>query len=342
MTQPPVQGPASAAPQALESVAPVHGEVSALTDRDLSGRARPSVPTTKDLGPLSFPWPTESFTEFLSKSSGSAAGHSAVSGWLGCPEQSRLYSLGIRRKPSSWTSDSIDALAFGTLCHVLSAVRPVYGESAPYELLHQWAGEIDPEAVQKAELLFRTYDLMYPLRMDPFQYLGVESEVYTDIGTRQGNSCVRTVRYDAVVRLNTGEIFSLEKKTMARSGNSTLAPYTPQAMIQQAIWNANSDLVAKYGAMRGVIFDCLIKTATPNVERLNPKYFSKAQEQLALDYMRLPDDGGVTFAKNPDGTNPRMLHACWGRWRPCQYIGLCHEGAWGDYEDKNGETYGGP
>lgn len=329
----PVQGP-SVAPSALESVTPAQGEASALTDRGLRGG------TTVDLGPLAFPWPHQPFGEVLRSSSGSAAGHSAISGWLGCPEQSRLRSLGITRKPSSWSTNELDALAFGTLCHVLSAVRPVYGEPAVYELLRQWSNEIDPEALMKATLLFRTYDTLYPLRMDPFEYLGVESEVRTDIGTRQGGSCIRTVRYDAVVRLS-GDIFSLETKTMARSGPSTLAPYTPQAMVQQALWNANPALVAKYGPMRGVIFNCLIKTETPNADRLNPRYYSKAQEQLALDYMRLPEDG-VTYAQNPDGSFPKFLHACWGRWRPCQYIGLCHEGAWGDYKDHAGETYNGP
>lgn len=335
MSTPTVSGP-SAAPLSLRSVTAATGEVRALTDSGLRGG-------TISLGPLQFPWPYLSFSDFLRSGGGSAAGHSAVSGWLGCPEQSRLHSLGISRKPSSYATDELSALAFGSLAHVLGAIRIVYGEPAVYELLHQWSGELDPESRQKADLLFRTYDLMYPLVMDPFEYLGVESEVYTDIGTRTGQMCLRTVRYDAVVRLKqTGEIFSLEKKTMARSGNSTLAPYTPQAMIQQAVWNANEALVAQYGRMRGIIFDCLIKTATPNIERLNPRYFSKRQELFALQYMRLPDDGGVTFGVNEDGSFPKMLHACWGRWRPCQYIGLCHEEAWGDYEDKNGDTYAGP
>lgn len=338
MNGPTVSG-GPAAPQSVGSSTPRIEGGSALDD----GTSRSGPATTVDLGPLRFPWPTMGFSAFLAGTSASAAGHSAISGWLGCPERSRLTSLGVSRKPSSYASDELSALAFGSLCHVLAAVRPVYGENAVFDLLHQWQHEIDPESRQKAELLFRTYNLMYPLVMDPFEYLGVESEVLTDIGMRSGQPCIRTVRYDAVVRLrNSGELFSFEKKTMARSGNSTLAPYTPQAMIQQALWNKNPALVQKYGRMTGVIFDCLIKTITPNVERLPPRIFSKRQEILALDYMRLPDDGGATFMKYPDGTYPKMLHACWGRWSPCQYINLCHEESYGDYEDKQGETYAGP
>lgn len=331
----PVNG-TSPATRLVGSSTPPTEKDSAFDDGILRGG-----PTT-DLGPLDFPWPEGSFSDFLGRSGASAAGHSAVSGWLTCPESSRLRSLGIRRKPSSYDIEELDALAFGTLCHVLGAVRPVYGEEAVYELLRQWAAEIDPASAQKADLLFKTYDLSFPLALDPFRYLGVESEVITDIRTRQGGSCLRTVRYDGVIRLTSGEIFSFEKKTMARSGSNSLSAYTTQAMVQVALWNANEALVKKYGTMRGVIFDCLIKTATPNVDRIGPKYYSLTQQKLALDYMRLPDDGGATFTKNPDGTYPRMLHNCFGRWRPCQYVGLCHDEAWGDYEDENGETYEGP
>jgi len=335
MNTPSVNG-ASPATRQVGSSTPPAEKGAALDDGTLRGG------TTTDLGELDFPWPEGSFADLLAESRGSAAGHSAVSNWLTCPEASRLKSLRIQRKPQSYEVDEMNALAFGTLCHVLGAIRPVYGEAAVYELLAQWASEIGPEALLKADLLFKTYDLSFPLELDPFRYLGVESEVLTDIRTRQGAPCIRTVRYDAIIKLESGEIFSFEKKTMARSGAGSLSAYTTQAMVQVALWNANEALVQKYGTMRGVIFDCLIKTVTPNVERVGPKYYSNAQQNLALDYMRLPDDGGATFSKNPDGTFPRMLHACFGRWRACEFVGLCHDEAWGDYEDRDGNTYAGP
>lgn len=332
---------APVASEPLRSVDAGIREENALTDVLLSDGC------TVDLGPLRFAWPMGSFSDFLRAGGPSVAGHSAVSGWLSCPEASRLRALGIHRKPYSGNDGELDALAFGNLAHVLSAVRPVYGEPAVYQLLNQWRGEIDSESLMKAELLFKTYDTLYPLIADPFEYLGVESEVRTNIGSRGGAACIRTVRYDAVVRLRNpdgsrGAIFSLEKKTMSRSGASALNAYTAQAMIQQGLWNANAVLVEKYGSMAGVVFDCLVKTITPTAERVGPKIYSNRQQNMALDYLRLPDDGGVIYAQNEDGTYPKFLHACWGRWRPCEYIGLCHEEANGDYEDRGGNTYEGP
>ena len=298
---------------------------------------------TQVLPAFGFEWPKMGFDAYLQTQRGSFAGHSAISGWLSCPERARLRAAGIIRRMASYSQDELTAMAFGTLCHVLSAVRTAYGEQAPYMLMDQWASSINEEQLMKAKLIFRTMDGNYPLALDPFDRLGVEVEVISDVQTRSGAVCLRSVRYDEVVRMKSdGAIFSLEKKTMSRSGQSGINPYLPQGMCQQALWNANEALVQRYGKMRGVIFECMIKTTTPNVDRVGPRYFSQWQQSLALEYLRLPEDGGVQFSKNADGTYPRMLHACWGRYQPCEYINLCHENAHGDYEDAHGNTYQEP
>jgi len=306
-----------------------------------------------------------SFTEALKSSRGSAAGYSAVSSWLTCPEKSRLNAKGIKRRGASEVregkdgQDELDDLSFGTLCHLLRAIRVAHGHGAMEAALDSWRSEIPQASWLKARFLFRTYESLYPRAQDGMQYLGVECEVRTDVGAalaklaqregyglEPGRPIIRTVRYDTVVRVPgvggaPDELFTFEAKTMSRSGQSSINPYMGQAMTQVALWNANENLVRGYGRMSGIIFDCLVKTATPNVERFGPIYFGRVHHKLALEYLALADSGGVVFGKqgNPTAPHyPRMLHACWGRWRACEYITGCHEEAWGEYEDADGQS----
>lgn len=300
----------------------------------------------------------DTFDEVLRSSSGSLAGYSAVSSWLTCPEKSRLQAAGVRRRAynESDSPDELSDLAFGTLAHYLRSLRILYGHDAVETALDKWRAELPYTSWLKARLLFRTYESLYPRISDTFEYLGVEVEVVTDISRKEGAAptrLLRTVRYDTVIRVPgmngaSPELFSFEAKTMKRSGQGSILPYMPQAMSQVALWNTNPNLVQQYGPMRGVLFDCLIKTVTPNVDRLGPYYFGRVQTKLALEYLAYADNGGVTFSKQPDaesgsgGHYPRMLHACWGRWRPCDYVSLCHENSYGDYETNAGPLEGAP
>ena len=92
------------------------------------------------------------------------------------------------------------------------------------------------------------------------------------------------------------------------------------------------------GMMHGVIFDAYIKTETPDVDRYGPEYFNDRQMVITREYLRLPEDGAI-YKQNDDGSYPRMLHACWGRWRVCEYKNLCHDGTFGDYQFKDGTPY---
>lgn len=269
----------------------------------------------------------------ITRQGASAVGNSAVGAWLGCPQFSYLQSQGVERKQDEdvHVEYGLSALAFGSLFHALRAVRLVHGHAAAEDVLTGLASrrELNAEDSQKALLLLRVYDDTYPLQTEPFQVLGVEVEVITNIRDWWGRPLYRTVRYDTVIRLD-GAIFSLECKTMAKAGVSSINPYVPQGMVHSAIWNSNEALVAKYGAMQGTIWDCAIKTTTPRAERIGPRYFSTTQQQLALDYLRLPD--AIQMPRMPDGSYPKFLHTCWGRWSPCKYIGLCHDGTYGDYQ----------
>lgn len=280
--------------------------------------------------------------EVFTSSSGSAAGFHAISGWLTCPEQSRLYSAGVRQKPSEGGGEGkLSALDFGTLAHHLRGIRILYGVEVMEQVLERFAAHLHPDDYMLASLLFRTYELNYPLARDreAFETLGVEVEVVSDVSSMFGTPILRSVRYDTIIRAKTGEVFSFEAKTMSRSGQSSLNPYIAQAMTQCAIWNRNASLVAQYGRMRGVLFDCLIKTKTPNVDRVGPRYFGVVHDEMALSYLRLPENGGATFTVQKDGTYPKMLHACYGRWRPCEYVNLCHEQSYGEYQYRDGRQY---
>lgn len=294
-----------------------------------------------------------SFRDALKSSRGSAAGYSAVSEWLTCPEKSRLRAKGVRRRGDNagLESDSLTDLAFGTLCHLLREIRVVHGHDAMEAALDGWRHEIPSESWLKARYLFRTYESLFPRATDSFEYIGVESEVVTDVGRalKLGKSIMRTVRYDTVVRVPgvggaPAELFSFECKTMSRSGQSSINPYMPQAMCQVALWNSNPAMVEKYGRMAGIIFDCLVKTQTPDVQRYGPIYFGRVHQKLALEYLALAESGGVTFGVQGGEMGPhfpRMLHSCWGRWRPCDYMAGCHDDAWGEYEYEDGSPYEG-
>ena len=300
--------------------------------------------------------PPATFAEVLKQSSGSAAGDSAVSNWLTCPERSRLNALGVQRRPYEYDGGErkLSDLAFGVLMHYLRAMRITQGPDMAEATLRLWEKELPSVSFLKALLLLRTYESLHPTAHEVFKYVGVETEVVTNINRVLAGEgappIMRTVRYDSVVYLPgvggaPDELFSFEAKTMARSGQSSIEPYMPQAMTQVAIWNANPHLVEKFGLMRGVIFDCLVKTTVPTVDRLGPYYVGKPQQRLALQYLAYanptPETGGVMFLKDSKGRFPKMLHACWGRWRACEYLGACHDQSYGDYEYKDGTMYGG-
>lgn len=273
----------------------------------------------------------------------SKLGFSTVSTYLECPERSRLRALGIRPKRyESFEFDTLNELGFGTLIHTLLPVRVVHGMLAATHLLGgqltlvgALAGYdgpaliLHPDDQLKALTILRHYDATFPLEEEPFEYLGVEAEVASALAAPDRRSVIRTVKYDALVRMKSdGAIFSLEHKTSARK--ITGASYTAQMLAQQTVWNANEALVSRYGPMRGVILDVMTKTAVPSCERLGPFYFSPLQEEKMRWYLSLPER--VIWPVNPNGSHPMMAHACWGKFRPCEYINLCWEGADGDYE----------
>lgn len=287
---------------------------------------------TLSLPPLSFKIPP-SWSE-ARRGGASAAGYHAVSEWMTCPERARLSRMGVRFTADPYADGGLNELDFGTLIHTLRGIRIAHGMIAMVHVLDAWRLELGDETYARAMLIMQTYDQLFPIAHDPLIYFGIETEVRTNIGSA-ATPIIRTVRYDTLVYAltTTGEkeLYSFECKTSARSGQGVLFPYYGQAMVQMSVWNANPALVEQYGVMRGVIFDLIVKTKMPSVDRI-PRTFSRRQQNLALDYLRLPDNGGATYGVQHDGTYPRMLHACWGRWRPCEFIDLCHEGSYGSYE----------
>lgn len=265
-------------------------------------------------------------------------GFSVVSDYLSCPERARLRALGIRRKPRNGFGDEdfpdeLNELGYGSLIHALLASRAVHGYEAALWYIDQspMSAELHPGDRLKASTMLRTYEATYPAAEEPFEYIGVESPVATFM---PGDPpVIRTARYDAVIRMKSdGSIFSLEHKTSARGGSVALT-YKPQMVWQQALWNANPFLVETYGPMKGVIVDLLVKTQVPRCEREGPFYFTQAQEKLVSEYMRLPERIGPVLPVNMEtGSHPRMLHSCVGKFRPCEYINICWESMFGDYE----------
>lgn len=327
--------PAPLSPPALESSAPAR-EGSALTDGGGAESAFVSnldaVGATISLPPLAFDVPLT--VESLLHSAASFAGFSAVSTYLGCPEKSRLKAAGVKPKagPSAGFSIDLGALEIGQIVHALHAARVIHGHEAVCVGLESMIGRgMALEDATLLRLLLAFYEERYPLSAEPFEYIGVECEVRTNVQKHSyGRPVIRSVRYDTLVRYPDGQVFSMERKTMSRSGMGSIYPYFPQAMCQVGLWNANEALVAQYGRMSGIIWDTHVKTKVPKVERLVPTYFSRLQQQRALEYLRLPEE--MNFKANEDGSYPRFLHSCWGRYAPCEYMNLCHDDAQGDYE----------
>lgn len=273
----------------------------------------------------------------LFESGSSPAGWSAISKYLTCPESVRLGALGIRRIPRPPSPDGIPeelvATQFGSLIHAILAIRVVHG----MEVVTSWLADspvcksLHPMDQDKAQKMLRVYDEDYPLESEPWEYIGVETTVVTDLG--QG--ILRSARYDKLVRMKRDHaLFSLEHKTAARQGSGSVSSYTPQMLTQQTIWNKNEALVAKYGRMQGVWIDQLVKTQIPKCERLGPHMFTRLQEDRMAETLRLADKMFEVLPVAADGSWPRFFHSCWGRFGPCQYIGLCHDNSIGDYEQK--------
>lgn len=284
----------------------------------------------------------QSLPEVVLYSAGSVAGQSAVSDWLSCPEYSRLRKMPVRMKPPvRYEVDDLDPASFGTMMHALRAMRWLYGAQVVYELLERWRPEMTEDDYLKAKMLWHVYDTMYVLGSDPFEFLGVEVEVRTALRGWNGEPIIRSCRYDTIIRyLSTGEVASFEFKTMSRSGRGGLLPYYKQGASQMAIWNSNQELVGRYGPMGEVLYDCAVKTKVPSVERY-PERFTRFQQVLAHKYLTSPEQG-VKFTIGPDGRFPQNLHTCYGRWRPCEYVDLCWNEAYGMYTvGETGETYDG-
>ncbi len=295
-----------------------------------------------------------SIQAMLDEGGPSLAGYSAVSSFLSCPERARLKSLGIRPKRAPLLVNGqaviapLDALGYGSLWHVLMALRAynyAYGFDGQQCAVDQleWYGQHDlhPDSKMKALSALKIYDQAFPFQADPLQYIGVECDVVSDIGVRdpfthQWRPLLRTVRYDAVVRVMQADgtwsrgVFSLERKTSASGSRSSLDSYMPQFWVQTALWNANPYLVATYGPMEGVINDVVTKTIVPQAFRIGPHYVTSLQQKRALAYLRYTDT--VRFPVEEDGSFPMFLHTCWGRFGACSYIGLCHEEEFASYE----------
>jgi hypothetical protein len=286
-----------------------------------------------------------SFAEYIATSSSSPMGYHANSEWLTCPEKSRLRAKGIRFRGFQRADGQVDpesklnALDYGLLLHTLLQIRVWYGHDVTLRVLEGWRDEVRGSYADVA-LMMATYEQTFPYQFEPLEFIGVECEVITDLKMADNDPrpCLRSVRYDAVVRARSADgsppaVYSLERKTAARSGG--FSSYYTQGMIQMMLWNSNEAIVAKHGPMRGVIYEQLIKTKMPTCDR-KPEYFSPAQQRMAKQYMRYSQNGTVEFKALPDGTFPKMLHACWGKYAPCDYISWCHEGVSGDYVMKDG------
>lgn len=295
----------------------------------------PSSLITKTIPPLSYAVPTTMAQLF--GQGGSKFGHSAVSSYLTCPERARLVALRVRRKKGVidqlWEQDGnpveLDALGYGTLIHAMMAIRIIYGTDACL----QWMNSFPLAASTKldAHNLIKTWDYEFPFP-EPFETLGVEVEVYSDVGDGKGGSLLRTVRYDQLMRRQGPmgfELFAMEHKTMGSAVKST-GQYMSQIMTQVAVWNANPYLVGQHGKMVGVIVDALIKTKTPKADRIGPVFVTPLMEQRITEWLRLPEQ--ISFPPAADGAYPRMLQSCYGKYSPCNYVDLCLHGEVNNFE----------
>jgi len=298
--------------------------------------------TTTELPPISFnPPPT---VEAILAGGASLAGMSAVTGFLTCPEASRLRSLGVKRKlyesdDGSGIHDLEEATDFGSVAHAVRATRICYGQDTALAYINHL--NLTEEAKTRLRTMFLVYDSIFPLADEPFRYIGVEVEVVTDVAAPGYKPILRTVRYDSLVYFAPGGhttqgaegIYSFECKTSSRSDQNALAAYMPQRMSHVALWNSNPALVQKYGPMKGVLYDMMIKTKVPQADRHGPFYVSKLQQTRALEYLRLPEQIEFPVLTSTTGpAYPRFLHSCWGRFKPCPYINLCHDNSVGEYE----------
>jgi hypothetical protein len=111
-----------------------------------------------------------------------------------------------------------------------------------------------------------------------------------------------------------------------------MASYGAQLATQSAVWNRNPLLVAKYGRMKGVIGEVIAKTIVPRVERTEPRYFPDLLEERVVLFLRYPEE--IRYPVHEDGSYPRFLQSCHGKWRPCQFVPLCWEGDESLYEVK--------
>lgn len=286
-------------------------------------------PTT-ELPTISFDVP-ESAQALFSQGS-SPMGWSAISKFLTCPESVRLDLLGIKRisrKVDDGLPNELSAAEFGTLMHAVLAIRIAYSP----EVASSWLAEspvaksLHPIDQEKAQMMLRVYDGDYPIDSEPWDYVGVETTVVTDI-----EGVLRSARYDKLVRMKRDHaLFSLEHKTASRQGSASVASYNPQMLMQQTIWNKNAALVERYGRMQGVWIDQLVKTQTPKCERLGPFMFTRLNEDRMVTVLRSVDREFETMPIAEDGSWPRRKNACWGRFGPCQYIGLCWDNEIGGY-----------
>lgn len=298
-------------------------------------------PTT-ELPQISYTIPTT--VEEILEGGSSSAGMSAVTGFLTCPEASRLRGAGVKRKQETFDDglrlhDLSEATDFGSVAHAVRAIRICYGQNAALGFINNL--NLTEEARIKLQTMFLVYDSIFPLDAEPFRYIGVETEIVTDIGDGNGGPCLRTVRYDSLVYYSPGGhttpgaegIYSFECKTSSRADQSALAAYTPQRMSHVALWNSNDALVQKYGPMRGVLYDVMVKTKIPQADRHGPFYVSRLHQQRAVEYLRLPNQLALPVLTTATGPSyPRFLHSCWGRFKPCPYINLCHDNSVGEYE----------
>ncbi len=284
-----------------------------------------------------------SLRELLDASGPSSAGLSATTAFVGCPRYSELRALGVKNKPTNAELEGpveLPAMYFGVVMHALRAERLLYGPQAHYALLEHWRHEMDIKDYLKALGLWQTYDAMFPWGRDPFEYLGVECEVKTPLRLWNGQWVVKTVRYDSVIRYPDGSIYSFECKTSAKGGYGAVRPYLVQGMTHSGLWNANPWLVSRYGRMTGSLFDLLIKTKEPDADRI-PEYFSEHQQKRALLFLISPHQS-VQFVRDPEtGKMPEMFGHCYGYWRPCEYVGICHDQSYGAYQYKDGRDYDG-
>jgi len=276
----------------------------------------------------------------------SEEGHTATSRRILCPEYARLVESGVRRKRfETPISLEPDYLAWGSIIHAIRAVRIVHGHPRALQLI----SDLDLCNEDKIKLLtmWKVYESLFPVAEEayapqglpwPFRYLGIETEVWTDLGDGYGGPLLKSVRYDSVIAPldGSGVVYSFECKTSSRSGQGALAAYRTQFATQTTIWNRNEALVAKYGPMKGVIADMIVKTEVPKIDRLGPFYCGELWEQRITEFNRLispnPQRSQVVLRPNLDGTYPRFLTACFGKYRPCEFLDYCWEDAQGAYE----------